>query len=73
MRKIEGAKMDINMLLVWEKYAEVHAHTHTHTRARAHTMMSIGYFWPVYRSNWLRRLPPEDETGWLGRLDWEED
>lgn len=31
MRKIEGAKMDINMLLVWEKYAEVHAHMHTHT------------------------------------------
>ena len=36
MRKIEGAKMDINMLLVWEKYAEVHTHTHTYTHARAH-------------------------------------
>ena len=27
--------MDINMLLVWEKYAQMHAHIHTHTRTHS--------------------------------------
>ena len=58
MRKIEGAKMDINMLLVWKnmlRYMHTYTHTHTHTHTHVHTLMSIGYLWPVYHSNWLRR------------------
>jgi len=46
MRKIEGAKMDINMLLVWEKYAQMHAHIHTHTHTRTHSdehRLSLAY------------------------------